>query len=571
MSRNLAAVAALALIACPHDAARPPHPKQPARGAVTITVIGTSDTHGALDRLPMLAGFVENIRAARAADGGAVVLVDAGDLFQGTLASNLTEGAPVIDAFNAMAYDAAAVGNHEFDFGPAGPSDTPKADDDDPRGALKERAAQAHFPLLAANLLDAASGARIKWKNMPASIIVEKAGVKIGIVGVTTESTPFTTMPVNFKGLAVAPPAQTIIDEAKALRAKGAQIVIVAAHLGGKCTKLDDPNDTSSCDPDEEIMKVVPAIPHGLVDVIVAAHTHQGMAQRINGIPVIESYNAGRAFGRVDLRVSASGIVTGAKIYPPKDMCAIGKDGNPVPIDECAPGEYEGKPVVSSQAIAEAIAPAMEKAKARRDELIGVELASAFPARYDEESAEGDLFTDLMLSIRKDADVAITNGGGLRADLPQGPLTYGALFTAMPFDNHFAIVGMQGKHLRKLIAGNLHTSSGILAIAGVTVKATCKKGVLEVALFDHKGKPIEDDRSLVVATNDFLASGGDGAIGRLALPDGAVDLTDVIIRDAMAAELKKRGGSISAKDFFDPKKPRLDFPGKRPVKCDAAK
>src|SRR5450432_1788836 len=157
MSRLLGVAIALALVvACHHDhpAARP-HVSRPARGAVTITILGTSDTHGALDRLPILAGFVDNVRAARKADGGAVVLVDAGDLFQGTLESNLAEGAPVIAAFNAIGYDAVAIGNHEFDFGPVGPAVTPQAPGDDARGALKARAAQAHFPLLDANLLDA--------------------------------------------------------------------------------------------------------------------------------------------------------------------------------------------------------------------------------------------------------------------------------------------------------------------------------------------------------------------------------------------------------------------------------
>jgi 2',3'-cyclic-nucleotide 2'-phosphodiesterase (5'-nucleotidase family) len=566
MSRLLAA-AAVVLVACHADPAPRPHAPRPARGAVTITVLGTSDTHGALDKLPILAGYVDNVRAVRKSDGGAVVLVDAGDLFQGTLESNLAEGAPVIAAFNAIGYDAAAIGNHEFDYGPVGPAVTPQADDDDPRGALKARAAEAHFPLLAANLLDAASGARIKWPNMPASTIVEKAGVKVGIIGVTTEATPFTTMPANFKGLTVAPPADTIIAEAKALRAKGATIVVVAAHLGGKCTKLDDPNDLSTCEPDQEIMKIAPAIPRGLVDVIIAGHTHSGVAHRIGGIPVIESYASVRAIGRVDLRVSASGVVTGAKIYPPLDLCGLGPDGNPVSAADCKPEAYEGNPITPSATIAAAIAPAIEHAKALRGQPIGVELATAIPKGYDVESAEGDLFADLMLAARKDADLAITNGGGLRADLPAGPLTYGALFEAMPFDNHFAIVGMQGKHLRKLVANNLHGASGILSVAGLTVKATCKQGALEVLLFDRKGKPIEDDRSLTIATSDFLASGGDGAIGRLALPDGAVELTDVIIRDAMKDVLAKRGGSIKASDVFDPKKPRLAYPGKRPVTC----
>ena len=94
------------------------------------------------------------------------MLVDAGDMFQGTLESNMTEGAAVVRAYNALGYDAVAVGNHEFDFGPVGPAPSPRAPGDDPRGALKARAAEAHFPFLAANLVDDATGAPPAWPNV---------------------------------------------------------------------------------------------------------------------------------------------------------------------------------------------------------------------------------------------------------------------------------------------------------------------------------------------------------------------------------------------------------------------
>src|SRR3569623_211818 len=125
--RSVCLVAALA-VACtpsPPQVATPPVP--PAR---TITFIGTNDLHGALDRLPLFGGYVAIVRAARAADGGGVVLVDGGDLFQGTLESNLAEGADVIRAYNQLGYAASAIGNHEFDFGPVGPAVIAKAEED---------------------------------------------------------------------------------------------------------------------------------------------------------------------------------------------------------------------------------------------------------------------------------------------------------------------------------------------------------------------------------------------------------------------------------------------------------
>src|SRR5258706_6707889 len=122
--RRVLVVLALALVGCAMArrlrrlAAAPDQP-----ALVTLSIVGTSDLHGAafprngIGGLPLLAGYVNNLRAARASDGGAVLLIDSGDTFQGDVESNLGEGALVVDAYNAMGYAAEAIGNHDFDFG----------------------------------------------------------------------------------------------------------------------------------------------------------------------------------------------------------------------------------------------------------------------------------------------------------------------------------------------------------------------------------------------------------------------------------------------------------------------
>ena len=535
---------------------------------MTLTIIGTNDLHGALDRLPILGGYLANVRAARAKDGGGVVVVDAGDMFQGTLESNLAEGADVVRAYNQLGYAASAIGNHEFDYGPAGPAVTAATIEDDARGALKQRAKEAKFPLLVANIVDKKSGERIKWPNMPPSVVVTAAGVKVGIIGVSTESTPFTTMPANFADLAVTPPAPAIADEARALRAKGAQVIVVTAHIGSSCKDLEHPADTSSCKKDEELFHMVSDLPKGLVDVIVAGHTHAGIAHRIDDIAVIESFSSGRAFGRVDLRIAPDGHVTSAKINPPRALCQGEGEGNPIPAAECKPGEYEGAPVFVDREIAAIVTDAQVRAQRRRDEKLGVTLTGVVAKSYGNESAVGNLFTDLMLAARPDAQVALTNGGGLRADLPAGELTYGALYEAMPFDNRFAIVDVKGAHIRRLVTTNLQRGGGFNSWGGIAVKARCKGSTLDVAITVGK-KPLADAASYKLVTSDFLASGGDGLIGRLKLPDGAIKMTDVIIRDAIADILRKRkGGKIDpAQLFAPPATRRLDYEGNRPVEC----
>ncbi|MCX5747484.1 MAG: bifunctional UDP-sugar hydrolase/5'-nucleotidase [Proteobacteria bacterium] len=557
---------------------RPPPVRK--TGAVTLSIVGTNDLHGALERLPLLAGFVSNLRAARAADGGGVLLVDAGDMFQGTLESNINEGADVVAAYNAMGYQAAVIGNHEFDFGPEGPAVTAKSIEEDPRGALKARAAEAKFPILATNVFDARSNARIKWPNMVGSVVVDVAGVKVGIVGASTESTPFTTMPANFLGLKIAPPAIAIAAEAKMLRDEGATVIVVAAHLGSKCTDLSHPTDTSSCDRGEELFKMIADLPKGMVDVIVAGHTHAAVAHRIDDISVIESYSSGRAFGRIDLRIS-DGHVTSTRIQQPHELCPRpldpkgtpdkenDRDGTPVAVADCRPGDYEGKPVIPDPVVQKIVDASLAKAGERRAQPLGVTLTKPVTRSYGTESAEGNLFCDLMLAAQPTAEVAMTNGGGLRADIPGGALTYGRLFEAMPFDNRFALVDVKGSHLRRLVTTNLQRNGGIFSWGGLTAKARCVAGKLDVQIA-VKGKPLADHAAYKLVTSDFLASGGDGVVGRLKLPDGAIQPTDVIIRDAMADVLRKQGGTLDPASYFSPLKKRLDYEGQRPVSCGGA-
>lgn len=534
---------------------RAPLLQPPSRpGRVVLSIVGTSDVHGHLwPSARVLGGFLRNLRRVRAREGGAVVLVDAGDMFQGTLESNLGEGAAVVSAYNALGYDAVAIGNHEFDFGPVGAATSPRSHDEDARGALKARAAEARYPFLAANVIDEATSLPVAWPNVRSSVALDKAGVRVGIVGVTTMDTPRTTIAANFRGLRVRELVLAVRGEAAELRGQGAQVVVLVAHAGGDCKTFEDPNDLSSCDENAEIAAFLAKLPTGTVDVVVAGHTHRGMAHVVSGVPVIQSYSAGRFFGRVDLVVDlAEGRVVDRRLRAPQALTL--------------PAAYEGAEVLADTALDLVLAPAEERARALRDQELGVTLETALRASYGEESAEGNLFADLMRAARPGSDVAITNGGGLRADLPAGNLTYGQLFTAMPFDNRFATVRLTGADLRRLIAGNLGVESGILSVSGLRVVAACQGDSLVVTLHREDGTPIGDPDRLTLVTSDFLATGGDGMV----FPEGSVVLDDgAPIREALATLLGARGPRLSGEDpsILDPRRPRMEFPGKRPVRC----
>jgi 5'-nucleotidase len=338
-------------------------------------------------------------------------------------------------------------------------------------------------------------------------------------------------------------------------------------HIGSECTKFDTADDDSSCDHKTELYSVLKDLAPGTLDVIIAGHTHAAIAHKINGVAVIESLSQGRAFGRVDLTITG-GKLAGVKVFPPQLMCPLDEHKNAVPIADCHPDPYEGKPVVADAAVQKIADAALDRAGVKRAEKLGVTLAAAVTKAYREESAEGDWFTELMLAAQPGTDIAMTNGGGLRADLPAGELTYGAFFEAIPFDNRFAIVDLSGAQLRDLVYRNLHGGGGFMSWGGLAAVAKCTNDKLVVDV-KVAGKPIDDKKTYKLVTSDFLVSGGDAALKHLKLADTAIHATDVIMRDGMADVLRARKGTPAA--TIDPAKimahRRLDYTGKRPVRC----
>jgi 5'-nucleotidase len=552
-----ASIAVAATLAC----ARTEPPRAEPAATVTVSIVGTNDLHGRIAALPLLGGHLRNLRRARARDGGAVVLVDAGDMFQGTIESNLGEGAAVVEAYRALGYDAVAVGNHELDFGPEGERATPRDASDDARGALKARAKSAPFPFLCANLLEAGTKKRVDWPNMPAATIVDAAGVKVGVVGVSTIDTPRTTIRANFEGLAMAELAPTIATEAEGLRARGAAVVVAVAHAGGRCQSFGGKPEADRCDPDAEVFRVARELPAGAVDVIVAGHTHAGVAHEVAGVAIIESHAYGKAFGRVDLVIERpTGRIVRRDIHPPRHLCA---DGEP---PECRLAPYENEPIVPDAAVAAAIAAPMERTRAIRAEKLGVVLVTPVTRAYERESALGNLFADLVRGALPDGDVGLMNGGGLRADLPAGELTFGQLYESFPFDNRIASTELSAEDFARLLARHLGgESGGVLSLSGARATASCESGAIRVRLTRMDGAPIADDAVLRVVASDFMLTGGDAFWGGMTPP--SIVESDRLVRDVMVEALRKRP-RLSEGDVFSAGRRRLVFPGKRPMRCD---
>ena len=523
---------------------------------LTISLVGLNDVHGQL--LPqeekrgmvVVAEYIDALRNTAQARGDEVLVIDAGDMWQGTLESNIEEGAPMIAAYNALGVAAAAIGNHEFDFGPVGPDAIPARPGQDPRGALRQRAREAAFPLLTANLIDEQTGELVDWDNVYPSVMLEVGGIKVGVIGVMTRNALVTTIAANTIGLQVTPLSEAIIREGEKLRAEGANLIIVTAHAGSRCESFDDPNDTSSCEMDGEIMRVAQELPPGLVDHIVAGHVHRGIAHIVNGVSITSAFSSTRAVSRTDFILDRhSGDLLERRVYAPTDP------------QDASLGDAD-----KVRAIAHA---ARDNADALKSEALGVTLKAEFALKPDINAAIGNLFTTAVLESF-DADIAIHNVfGGIRNGLPAGPLTFGDVYEVFPFDNVVTIHELTGRELRTLITRHvgLHRKPGF---AGMRVTASCVNGKVDVSMRLDNGREIADDDMVRVVANDFLAFGGDDILTTAIPAEGfEIDYSLPRTRDALVAWFKARGGELDPADWRTHDEPRWRLDNIIPEECGA--
>lgn len=571
--RGFAGPLFLALLTLACRAAAPAPARAPAE-PIRITVAATNDLHGwvaphrdtradgvVLEEggLAALGGYV---RILREQNRGGVLLLDAGDMFQGTLAANVTEGAVVIEAMNALRYDAAAIGNHEFDYGPVGAVSSTSDPSVDPVGALAARISEAEFPVLAGNVYDARTGRRPAWLKNPGWVLKDVKGVKVALLGLLTPTTPLVTNPVNVAGLRFAPMAPEAQRLAREARAAGAEVVIALTHAGGKCESAKDPRDVSSCDPTQEIFEFLRALPRGTVDLVVAGHTHAVMGHFVHGTPVIESGGMGRTFSLAELSVdprtrrvdvAATRLSAGIPVCERIDARLGSCDRRALkdaPAVSLIPATFRDRPVVPEPAVALALAPALEKVAELQRRSLGIHNLAPLGRRYESESGLGSFFADLLREMEQ-ADVVLLNSGGLRADLPAGELRYGDLYEVFPFDNAIATVTVNGDELRQLVAAAYGARKGVFQQSGLRLtlgQCPGPRRLRDVRLAD--GAPLEPSRAYRVVMPDFLARGGDGlapVVTRLASEQ--IDFGErraLNFRDAVIAYLRQRNAPIQA-------------------------
>lgn len=469
-----------------------------AEGATTITILHVNDVHGRFDpftptdaeaevgALAKVAAYVDNLRK----DPGAnILLLSGGDMVHGTNVVNLFGGLPMVEVMSHMGFDAMTLGNHEFNYG---------------QEQLLVLEEAAGFPFLAANVVYEADGTSF----VDAWTIEEIAGVKIGIFGLSPLETPIVTHPKNVIGLSFIDPV-AVARKCVAALADKVDIIVCLSHLG--------------YDNDIQLAAAVPGI-----DVIVGGHSHTVVpAPELVGDTII--VQAGEWAGNLgELKI----VVENGEI--------VSHSGGLIPITADMPTVAPDSPVSATLA----------KYNKALEEKMAV-VVGATPVALVGERSEvrtrttnlSNLVTDAMREFTG-ADIVITNGGGIRASIAAGNITMGDIYNVLPFDNTLVVLELSGEAILNSLEHGLRLypeqNGGFSQVAGLTVKFDPSRPagsrVLEVMVGDE---PLDLARNYAVATNDFMAAGGDGYewfIGARVLFHSGDWL-----RDVLAAYVEARG------------------------------
>ncbi len=458
------------------------------QAAEKLTVLHVNDFHGRVFPIaaksagqpkPMggAAYLAAMIEAGRTGNPRGAILLSAGDMFQGTPVSDVFRGRPVLEMMNRLHFDAMTLGNHEFDWG---------------RTALAGIIKSAAFPVLSANIVDRAGN---YLPGVRPYIIMEKKGVKIAVIGLTTPETPFATKAENVRGLTFLDPAGVLPGLLTEVRRKGARLIVLLTHLG-----LDE---------DERLAAAVKGI-----GVIVGGHSHTVVTD-----PVI----VGRT---IIVQAGSHGLYLGVL-----NLTVDGRTGE----IEAATNKGELKAVSArpndpfDEQVARTANVYREKIDAAFRQVVG-ETGVALTRHAYGESVLGDVVADAMRESAK-AEIALQNSGAIRADIPAGRITMEQVYTALPFDDMLVAMDLSGAALLGLLG------QGILQVSGMEVRygvaAAGGRSVKEVRV---NGAPLDASRMYRIVTNDFLAAGGDRFSG---FRQGRNVTYGGMVRDAFIAYMKK--------------------------------
>jgi 5'-nucleotidase/UDP-sugar diphosphatase len=475
-------------------------------GSHDLTILYTNDFHSAFEPIPAywlsgsprlggaahLATLVEQERKAAATS----FLLDSGDMFTGTL-SRLTDGEALLEMMTLMRYDAMSVGNHEFDYGAE---------------IFEKGITRVPFPILCCNIRHKSSGVRY---TRPYTIL-ERNGARLGVIGVMGLLAARTSiMQSKVSALEFTDPVVEMTACVKELR-NTVDVIVVLAHQGlPGPMQTDAENDPEVQRPLDEDLAFCAAVPG--IDVYIAAHSHHGLDQPIvhpdTRTLITQTYGYGTRLGRIRLSVKDRKVV-----HHDIELLKVWSDQLPPdPLVAARLSHYK-------QTVADQIGAPIGRASQR------------ITRKYFRESPLGSLVCDAMRT-RMGADVALMNAGGLRADLPEGPIDRGHVLDVLPFLNDVVTMELEGGALKTAIEQGLSLEGGIVQVSGLTARYDLQRPVMSrLVSVEIDGRPIDDHRRYRVATNSFMAEGG-GSYA--AFRQGTLVAKDAVLSDVIADHITR--------------------------------
>lgn len=472
-----------------------------------ITILHTNDHHGHFWQndhgeygLGAQKTLVDGIRREVAAQGGSLLLLSGGDINTGVPESDLQDAEPDFRGMNLVGYDAMAIGNHEFD---------------NPLSVLRQQEKWATFPLLSANIYQKSTGQRL----FKPYALFDKQGIKIAVIGLTTDDTAKIGNPEYFTDMEFRVPAQEAKQVVEQLRKdEKPDVIIAATHMG----HYDNGEHGSNAPGDVEMARSLPA---GYLDMIVGGHSQDPVCMagdnrkqadyvpgtpcspdRQNGTWIVQAHEWGKYVGRADFEFRNGELkLVHYQLIPVNLKKKVEK------ADGTSERVYYTRQIAEDPAMMKLLTPFQDKGKAQ----LGVKIGSVNGKLEGDRSKVRFVQTNLarvMLAAqmeRADADFAVMSGGGVRDSIESGDITYKNVLKVQPFGNTLVHVDMKGREVEQYLAvvANMKPDSGAYAqFANVSLVAD-GKGVSEVKI---NGQPLQADKTYRMATLNFNALGGDG-------------------------------------------------------------
>ncbi len=431
---------------------------------VHLTIVHTNDTHARIQSSSSIMGFAKIATkvAELREENPNLLLVDAGDTFHGQTIATLNQGESITRVMNAMGYDVMVPGNHDFNYG---------------KDRLLELKGMLNFPIISANI-ETDEGTHF----LPGFIIKEIDGVKVGIFGLTTPETAFKTHPKNVEGLTFENPIERAQEMVDTLR-DYVDVLICIGHLG---------EDEGSVYTSKKVIEAVDGI-----DLFVDGHSHttKPNGEMINDTLLVQTGSYDANLGVVDLTITGGKVVAStAKLIT----------------------TAEAADVVEDQAVLDVIADVQAANDLITQVKVGetsVKLEGTRELVRTGETNLGNIITNAML-YETGAQIAITNGGGIRDSIQIGDITKGDVITVLPFGNYIITLDVKGSDIVKAIENGVTdypaAKGAFPHVAGISYTFDPEKPAMErVTSVTFNGMPLDPDKHYSVATNDFMAAGGD--------------------------------------------------------------